>query len=70
MKILIFGSNGLVGSSVTRTLRNSSYEIIPSNRKDTNLFNFDETKKRLLMKTRVLLSMQQLKLVEYLPMTH
>ena len=47
MKILIFGSNGLVGSSVTRTLRNSSYEIIPSNRKDTNLFNFDETKKKI-----------------------
>ncbi len=47
MKILIFGSNGLVGSSVTRTLRNASYEIIPSNRKDTNLFNFDETKKKI-----------------------
>lgn len=47
MKILIFGSNGLVGSSVTRTLRNANYEIIPSNRQDTNLFNLDETKKKI-----------------------
>ena len=47
MKILVFGSNGLVGSSVTRTLRDASYETIASNRQDTNLFNFDETQKKI-----------------------
>ena len=70
MKILVFGSNGLVGSSVTRTLRNASYETIASNRQDTNLFNFDETKKKITEENQVLLSMRLLKLVEYLPMTH
>ena len=45
MKVLIFGSNGLVGSSVLKILNTkSSYtEIIGSTRKDTNLFNYEET---------------------------
>ena len=45
MKILLFGSNGLVGSSLNRVLSESGKvtELIPSTRKDTNLFNFEET---------------------------
>ena len=45
MKVLIFGSNGLVGSSVVKRLKNSnsSLEVFASNRNDTNLFSFRET---------------------------
>ena len=46
MKILIFGSNGMVGSSVSRSLgQDSKYELILSNREETDLFNLEETKK-------------------------
>ena len=43
-KILITGSNGLVGSTLVRYLKESDYNVIPSTRKDTNLFSFEETK--------------------------
>ena len=45
-KILVFGANGLVGSSLVRILGNS-FKVIPSTRKDTNLFNFKETKAKI-----------------------
>ena len=47
MKALVFGSNGLVGSSVGRILENSTQidTVVLSNRQDTDLFNLDETKK-------------------------
>lgn len=47
MKVLIFGSSGLVGSSLVRNLSNNSNleSIIASNRKDTNLFSIDETRR-------------------------
>ena len=46
MKTLIFGSKGMVGSSVSRILeQDSRYELILSNREETDLFNLDETKK-------------------------
>ena len=46
MKILVFGSNGLVGSSLVRQLKkNSKNEIFASNRKDTDLFHIDQTNK-------------------------
>tara|TARA_E500000331_G_C17263821_1_gene716383 strand:- start:1381 stop:2304 length:924 start_codon:yes stop_codon:yes gene_type:complete len=49
-KILILGSNGLVGSSCKRMLEtNPSYNIVASTRQDTDLFNLDDTKK--LIKT-------------------
>ena len=41
-KILIFGSKGLVGSSINRIFSNDNYEIFPSSREDTNLFNLQE----------------------------
>ena len=41
-KILIFGSKGLVGSSVNRIFSNDNYEIFSSSREDTNLFNLQE----------------------------
>ena len=52
MKILITGSNGLVGSSLTRilTTSNPSFNILPTTRKDANLFSFEETKNLILSK--------------------
>ncbi len=45
MKILVFGSNGMVGSSVVANfIKNSSYEVFQSSRKDTNLFSLEETR--------------------------
>jgi len=46
LKTLIFGSKGMVGSSVSRILeQDSKYELILSTREKTDLFNLDETKK-------------------------
>jgi len=47
MKVLIFGSNGLVGSSLTRTLK-EEFELILSNRDDTDLFSFQQTNQKIL----------------------
>jgi len=46
MKILIFGSNGLVGSSLNRVLIKElkNFEIIGATRNDANLFSYSETK--------------------------
>lgn len=48
-KVLIFGSNGLVGKSLNRVLINSDKvsELITSTRKDTNLFSLEDTKKTI-----------------------
>ncbi len=44
MKILIFGSNGLVGSSLKRLLKdNKNYECFFSTRDDTDLFSLEDT---------------------------
>ena len=48
-KILVFGSNGLVGKSLKRKLENE-YEpknLFFSNRNDTDLFSYEETKKTI-----------------------
>ena len=47
MKLLVFGSNGLVGNSLKRLFENSNLftRTYFSTREDTNLFNFDETSK-------------------------
>ena len=43
-KILILGSNGMVGKSITNSFKQEKgFEIFSSNRSDTNLFNFQET---------------------------
>jgi len=49
MKILVFGSNGLVGSSTVKLLKDKNIykQIIGSNRKDTNLFDFNSTYKTI-----------------------
>ena len=46
MKVVVFGSNGLVGSSLINNLNDSSKvtEIIPSTRETVNLFSLEETK--------------------------
>jgi GDP-L-fucose synthase len=46
LKLLILGSNGLVGSSLSRILiQNNLYtKIVPSTRRDADLFSFSETK--------------------------
>jgi len=48
-KILIFGSNGLVGKSLQRKFKNKYKQenLFFSNRNDTNLFSFKETKKTI-----------------------
>lgn len=45
MKVLVFGSNGLVGSSLVKKLHadKSSVNVVASTRKDTNLFSINET---------------------------
>ena len=46
MKILVLGSNGMVGTSILNSFSNENkFKIIPSTRKDTNLFIFSETEK-------------------------
>lgn len=45
MKILVFGSNGLVGNSLRRVFNDSDAEIFFSTRNDTDLFLFTDTSK-------------------------
>jgi len=49
VNILVFGSNGLVGSSIVRRFNSSkkNYNLIQSTREDTNLFSLDETMKKV-----------------------
>lgn len=49
MKILIFGSNGLVGTSLNNYLKKTlpNVEIIASTRQDTNLFSFEDTYEKI-----------------------
>tara|TARA_Y100000768_G_scaffold288337_1_gene222541 strand:- start:297 stop:1211 length:915 start_codon:yes stop_codon:yes gene_type:complete len=48
LKILIFGSKGMVGSSLVKILGNEKlFQIYPSSRKDTDLFSLDETIKKI-----------------------
>ena len=49
MKVLLFGSNGLVGSNCKTVLENSSkvQELICSTRDDTNLFDYQQTKQTI-----------------------
>ena len=49
MNILIFGSNGLVGSSLVRKfqLQHKEINLITSTRNDTDLFSLDQTKKKI-----------------------
>jgi GDP-L-fucose synthase len=49
MKILVFGSQGLVGSSTVKILneKNIYKQIIASNREDTNLFDYNSTYKTI-----------------------
>ena len=46
MKVLVLGSRGMVGSSVSTILKkNKNINLFESTRKDTNLFSLNETKK-------------------------
>jgi GDP-L-fucose synthase len=49
MKILVFGSRGLVGSSTVKILKEKNIykQIIASSREDTNLFDFSSTYKTI-----------------------
>ena len=48
MKVLVLGSRGMVGSSVSKILKkNNSINLFDSTRDDTNLFSLTETKKLL-----------------------
>lgn len=48
--VLVFGSNGLVGSSCVRILTKSSKvsNVIASTRNDTDLFSFEKTKQKII----------------------
>ena len=48
--VLVFGSNGLVGSSCVRILSKSSKvsNVIASTRNDTDLFNIEKTKQKII----------------------
>ncbi|OUX18464.1 MAG: hypothetical protein CBE17_01820 [Gammaproteobacteria bacterium TMED257] len=43
-KIIVFGSKGLVGTSVTKIFSEAGYDIFASSRKDTDLFKIDQVK--------------------------
>ena len=47
MKILVFGSNGLVGSNLRKRLEQRSYQCFFSTRDTTNLFDLQATKKTI-----------------------
>ena len=48
MKVLVFGSNGLVGQSLKRSLsKNDAFQCKFSTRHDTDLFSFEETQKTI-----------------------
>ena len=49
MNVLVFGSRGLVGSSIVRELikDDKKYNVIPSSRQDTDLFSAEETKEKI-----------------------
>ena len=48
MKVLVFGSNGLVGNALKRKFSQSDeYICLFSTRDDTNLFSFEDTKKTI-----------------------
>jgi GDP-L-fucose synthase len=47
MKILVFGSNGLVGSSIVRKFTDNNLNVIGSTREDTDLFSLDQTVKKI-----------------------
>ena len=48
MKILIFGSEGMVGSSISNILsKGNDYELVLSNRNTNNLFDLSSTKKHI-----------------------
>jgi GDP-L-fucose synthase len=49
MNILVFGSKGLVGSSIVSELLkdDKKYNVISSSRQDTDLFSAEETKKKI-----------------------
>ena len=48
IKVLVFGSNGLVGTSLSRVLsENKNFTVIPSTRNDVDLFDYFATKKYL-----------------------
>ena len=43
-KILVFGSGGLVGNSLKRTINEDDFVVKYSTREDTNLFSLRNTK--------------------------
>jgi len=49
IKVLVFGSNGMVGSSIVRLLKKSDKvsALLASTRKDTNLFLLNDTKRTI-----------------------
>ena len=61
MKILVTGSRGLVGKNVSNYLqkRNPKFKVITTNRSETDLFSFNETKKLLHILQKNILELKQ-----------
>ncbi|GIR20670.1 hypothetical protein CM15mP35_09310 [bacterium] len=68
MKVLILGSNGLVGTSVKHVLeRNPNIEeLICATRNDADLFNFGETKELIENSKPDIMINAAAKLVEFM----
>ena len=67
-KIIVFGSKGLVGTSVTKIFSEAGYDIFPSSRKDTDLFKIDQVKNLIEeFKPNLIINAAQ-KLVEFMQM--
>tara|TARA_B100001057_G_scaffold501275_1_gene623016 strand:- start:21339 stop:22253 length:915 start_codon:yes stop_codon:yes gene_type:complete len=48
MKILVFGSNGLVGKSIVKSIESEkNSNVVKSSRKDTDLFSLSQTRKKI-----------------------
>ena len=49
LNVLVFGSSGMVGSTLLRVLNKSNKvkKVTGSNRNDTNLFDFEATKNKI-----------------------
>ena len=58
LKILVTGSNGLVGSSMVRVLTNlnPNFNVIGATRQDANLFSLSETKNLLNSQSDVVIN--------------
>jgi dTDP-4-dehydrorhamnose reductase len=71
MNVLVFGSRGLVGSSIVRELLkdNKKYNVTSSSRQDTDLFSLEETKEKIINSNPDIVIIAAAKVGVYMPIT-